>query len=54
MNYQLLPTTSEENEKGQQMRIQMLILRFKGLKLCMMDPLPLNGHLELVPAVACS
>ena len=30
--YQLLPTTSLGNEKGQQMRIQMLILWFKGLK----------------------
>ena len=30
--YQLLPTTSVGNEKGQQMRIQILILGFKGLK----------------------
>ena len=30
--YQLLPTTSVGNEWGQQMRIQILILGFKGLK----------------------
>ena len=32
MFYQLLPTTSVGNEYGQQMRIQILILRFKGLR----------------------
>ena len=31
--YQLLPTFSVGNELGQQMRIQILILRCKGLKL---------------------
>jgi len=30
--YQLLPTTSVGNEKGKQMRIQILILGFKGLR----------------------
>ena len=30
--YQLLPTTSVGNEEGQQMRIHILILGFKGLK----------------------
>ena len=30
--YQLLPTASVGNELGQQMRIQILILWFKGLK----------------------
>ena len=29
--YQLLPTTSVGNEEGQQLRIQILILEFKGL-----------------------
>ena len=29
--YQLLPTPSVENEQGQQMRIQILILGLKGL-----------------------
>ena len=31
--YQLLPTTSVGNRQGQQMRIQILIVGFKGLKL---------------------
>ena len=29
--YQLLPTTSVGNEEGQQLRVQILILEFKGL-----------------------
>ena len=28
--YQILPTTSVGNEQGQQMRVQILILGFKG------------------------
>ena len=33
MFYQLLPSTSVGNEYGQQMRIQILILGFEGLRL---------------------
>ena len=46
MFYQLLPTTSVGNEWGQQMRIQILILGFKGLTLFIhatVEP-PLSGQ----------
>ena len=38
--YQLLPTTSVGNEYGQQRRIQMLILGFKGLSPTLRAELP--------------
>ena len=45
MFYQLLPT-SVGNEWGQQMRIQILILGFKGLKHYLKSTNPSSVHLQ--------